>query len=985
LVYVPKTLKLHGLTITYITMKKLLIAAVLVSGMFGLANAQTPTTTTDATKPVLVEKVTAKPGELIIPYEKWQMPNGLILIISEDHSDPIVHVDVTYHVGSARETAGKSGFAHFFEHMMFQGSDHVADEEHFKIVQGAGGEMNGTTNRDRTNYFETMPKNYLETALWLEADRMGFLLDAVTQKKFEVQRSTVKNEKGQNVDNRPYGRLDEVKGQILYPANHPYSWTTIGYVEDLDRVNVEDLKNFFMRWYGPNNASVVVAGDVTPADVVKLVEKYFGSIPRGPEVRKQRVEPVRLPDNVYANFGDNIVLPLTFVTFPTVPNYHPDEPALDVLSLVLGNGNNSIFYKNFIKSEKAIQVFVQNPCSELAGEFSIGALAFPYGDVDIEALIRSTIEEFNKQGINDDDLARAKALFETQMMAGLESIGGKASQLAQWNYLLPGKSYNIKDEIARYNKVTKEDVMRVFRQYVYGKNSAVVNVWAKQKDPNAKEDDKDKKEETVLASSSGVASSELEYKGLSYVKPVDNFDRSKKPEVSSAVVPVVPKMYRASFDNGLKVIGSTTSEVPLVTMILTIKGGNNALANDLGKSGLASITADMMGETTQNYTSEAFSNMLDKLGSSINFSASREAITMVVNAPKKNLDATLKLVEEKLLSPKFTAEDFKLIQKQTAEGINAERVNAADQANKAYAKLLYGKSILAEPVNGTIKNIRGMSVKDVQNFYDKFFSPSVCNLVIVGDVTESEIMPKIEFLKKWAKKDVVLPPVIAKPVAIEQTQIYIIDKYKAAQSEIRVGYQALPYDYNGKFFKSNVMNFPLGGNFNSRLNLNLREDKGFTYGIRSGFNGTKEYGSYTISAGVKATATDSSINEIFSELNKYRQSGITEDELSYTKQALKQADALRYETFYDKASFLGQIARYDLPTDYISQQSAILQSINKAEIDALAKEMLPIDKMVIVIVGDKDKIIESLKKIQLNYQPGFKSATGIKINDYKVD
>jgi zinc protease len=232
---------------------------------------------------------------------------------------------------------------------------------------------------------------------------------------------------------------------------------------------------------------------------------------------------------------------------------------------------------------------------------------------------------------------------------------------------------------------------------------------------------------------------------------------------------------------------------------------------------------------------------------------------------------------------------------------------------------------------------------------------------------------------------VVFPALVSKPVEIEKTQIYIVDKYKAAQSEIRVGYQALPYDYNGKYFKSNVMNFPLGGNFNSRLNLNLREDKGFTYGIRSGFYGTKEYGTYTIAAGVKASATDSSIKEIFAELNKYRQSGITEEELSYTKQSLKQADALRYETFFDKASFLGQIARYDLPTDYISQQSNILQAINKAEIDALAREMLPIDKMVIVIVGDKDKIIESLQKLELNYQPGFKSATGLKIVDYKVD
>lgn len=962
-------------------MKKLLLASAAVACMLFGAKAQTASAA-DPTQPQLIEKVTANPGDLVIPYEKWRLPNGLIVIVHEDHSDPIVHVDVTYHVGSARETPGKSGFAHFFEHMMFQGSDHVADEEHFKLVQGAGGQMNGTTNRDRTNYFETLPKNYLETALWLESDRMGFLLDAVTQKKFEVQRETVKNEKGQNVDNRPYGRVDEYKNQILYPANHPYSWSTIGFVDDLNRVNVDDLKNFFMRWYGPNNASLVVAGDVNVQDVLKLAMKYFGPIPRGPEVRKQRVDPVLLPDNIYANYGDNIVLPLTYITYPSVPNYHPDEAALDILSSVLGNGNNSILYKNFVKSEKAIQVFAQNPCAELAGEFTLGALSFPGNDVDMEALFKQTLEEFNKTGVTDDDMARAKAQFEANYIQSMESINGKAAALAQWNYLLPNKPMNIKDEIARYNKVTKEDVMRVFRQYIYGKNAAIVNVWAKQKDANAAT-----KEETKPVESSGIASkSELEYKGLSYKKPVDNFDRSKRPEITTSVAPVVPQMYRATFDNGLKIIGSSSNEVPFVSMILTIKGGNNAMANDLGKTGLAQLTASMMEESTQNYTSEQFANELEKLGSAIDFNATRDAVVMTVNAPKKNLDATLKLVEEKLLRPKFTAEDFKLIQKQTAENINAEGVNAAEQANKAYARLLYGKSILAEPVNGTIKSIRAMGVKDVQNFYDKFFSPTVSNLVIVGDISESEIMPKLGFLKNWAKKEVVLPPVVAAVTPASSNQIYVVDKYKAAQSELRVGYRALPYDYNGKYFKANIMNFPLGGNFNSRLNLNLREDKGFTYGIRAGFNGTHSYGSYTVGAGVRSSSTDSSLKEIFSELNKYRETGITPEELSYTKKALSQSDALRYETPYDKANFLGQIAKYDLPTDYIAQQNSILQSITKAEIDALAKEMLPVDKMVIVVVGDKDKIIQSLEKLQLNYQPGFKSPTGgVKIIDYKLD
>src|SRR5688572_21772026 len=382
----------------------------------------------------LVEKVTRQGKEIVIPYEKYVLPNGLTLIVHEDHSDPVVHVDVTYHVGSAREEIGKSGFAHFFEHMMFQGSDHVADEQHIKIVSDAGGTMNGTTNRDRTNYFETVPSNHLEKMLWLEADRMGYLLDAVTQKKFEVQRSTVKNERGQSYDNRPYGLANETTSKNLYPYGHPYSWMTIGYVEDLNRVDVNDLKNFFLRWYGPNNATISIGGDVKPAEVVKLVEKYFGNIPRGPEVTPVKVPAPVLTGDRYVTLVDNYARsPRLYITYPTVPNFHKDMPALDCLAEILGQGKTSVLYQTMVKNQLALVASAFHNNSELAGEFGI-TIAPLQGKTlaDMEKLYRAALDSFEARGVTDTDLQKFKGSYESGLINGLQSVAGKVSQLASY-------------------------------------------------------------------------------------------------------------------------------------------------------------------------------------------------------------------------------------------------------------------------------------------------------------------------------------------------------------------------------------------------------------------------------------------------------------------------------------------------------------------------------------------------------------------------
>jgi zinc protease len=905
----------------------------------------------------LVEKVNAQPGEVVIPYEKYMLDNGLTVVLHEDHSDPLVHVDVTYHVGSAREEIGKSGFAHFFEHMQFQGSDHVGDEQHFKIITAAGGTLNGSTNQDRTNYYETVPSNQLEKMLWLESDRMGFFLDAVTQKKFEIQRSTVKNERGQNYDNRPYGLVNEFGSKNLYPYGHPYSWLTIGYVEDLNRVNVEDLKNFFLRWYSPNNATITIGGDLNPVQTLQWVEKYFGSIPRGPEVTKTILAPVAMQADRYASYTDNYAkLPMITKTYPTVSNYDKDMAPLACLAQIIGQGKTSILYQELVKKQKALQANAGSRLSELAGEFSIQMVPMPGKSLAaMDSLYREALINFEKRGVTDEDIEKFKGAIESQFINGLQSVSGKVSQLAAFQTFTgnPNQTGKLLD---MYRAVTKEDVWRVYQTYIQNKPCVTVSVLTKNEKNPARPDN-------YKIDSSNYTAPNYGYDGLKYVKGKDNFDRSVMPGTGANPVVKVPGYWKKKMSNGAKVIGAKYDELPIVNISITIPGGQLALMKDTAKNGLGSLTGSMLNEDTKNYTAEQFAVALQKLGSSVSVNNSFSGMRFSMQCLKKNLDATLALLEERMLRPSFTQDAFNRIQKQTMESFKQAKSQPTAIAGNVYSKLLYGTdNILGMDDNGSEYTVKNLKLEDVNQFYQNNLTTQKAKIVIVGDVAEEEIMPKLEFLNQLGKGKSKLKAPKVKP-STASTKIYIVDVPKAAQTEFRVGKVVkMKYDPTGEYYQCDLMNYVLGANFNSRLNLNLREDKGWTYGARANFSGDKYRVEYTFSSGIRANATDSALTEVLKEINQYAANGIKDDEIAFMKSAIGQRDALQYETPGQKSGFVSRLLEYDLKGNYVDKQTEILNSINKEKINSLSKKWLQTNNVIILLVGDKTKMLPGIEK-----------------------
>ncbi|MDT8397736.1 MAG: pitrilysin family protein [Pseudomonadales bacterium] len=940
---------------------KYIATALVLLGLVGCGESSSPTTPATSAKTLpagitLLERVAADSDAIIIPYSKYRLDNGLTLIVHEDHSDPLIHVDVTYHVGSAREEARRSGFAHFFEHMMFQGSEHVADDEHFKIVTEAGGTMNGSTNNDRTNYFETVPSNQLETMFWLEADRMGFLLNAVTEEKFEIQRATVKNERGQNVENRPYGRFDEVNSAALYPPSHPYSWPVIGYPEDLDAATLDDLKRFFLRWYGPNNATLTVGGNVDEAEVIRLALRYFGEIPAGPAVEPETAPPVSLEADRYVSYVDqNIRFPALLFTYPTVPLDHPDRVALDALNDIIGVGRKSFFYKEFVLPRKAIEASGFHNSMELAGTLTFFVLPFPGTSLSqFETEMRAVFDTFDADSIRDEDLVIFKAEQEAGLINSLASVRGKVSQLA-YNETFLGNPNNIQKELNAIRALTRDDILRVFNTYIKDKPAIIQSVV-----PGNAPNGQSRPDNYTIPER--LSRAETPETALALRNVDSSFDRSVKPDAGPSPLAIMPDFWEQDLGKGIAMIGTRSDEVPMVSLNLVFAGGH--LLDPPELSGLSSLTAAMMNEGTEELSAEEFEIELQKLGSDISVSGGRENTSIRVRTLRRNLDATLALLEQRLFHSRFTEEDLVRLKQQQIEALEAEKEQPSSIAANVYQKLTYGPNhAFSVSANGEIATLQDITLADIENFSRQSLVSQALDVIVVGDIAQDEISARLGFLQNLPDAPVHIPEQPL-PEQADGTTLYLVDKPGAAQSEIRIGYLSdLSYDPTGEYFKRYLMNYVLGGAFSSRINLNLREDKGYTYGARSSFSATKLPGPFTASASVRTDTTADAVVQFMTEIGNYRENGITAQELQFTRDAIGQSEALDYETPGQKARLLEQIITYGLDRNFVRQQQAIIDAMTQENINALAREHLPLDRMRILVVGDKAVIEPSLQAL----------------------
>ena len=904
----------------------------------------------------------SKPG-LSIDYEKYTLENGLEVVLHQDRSDPIVAVAILLHVGSNREEPGKTGFAHLFEHILFEGSANVGPGQFDKNIQAAGGTLNGATWQDGTIYFEVVPNNALEMVLWMESDRMGYLLGTVTQEAFENQQDVVQNEKRQRVDNRPYGHTNFLIDKALYPEEHPYNWQVIGSFEDLKNASLEDVKNFYLKWYGPNNATIVIAGDFDDVETKGWVEKYFGDIQSSGEIMDPPVMHPELTETKRLFHEDNFAKsPELNMVFPSAEGGHKDAYALEILGDLLADGKKTPLYKVIVEEEKlAPTVSAYQDNGELTSKFRIRIRTCPGVPLPkVEAAIKTALAKFEEDGFTKGDLNRIKAKQETAFYNGISSILNKAFNLAEYNEYYGSPGY-IEEDLNGYLSLTKADILHAYNTYIKDKPFVLTSFVPKGE--TALVDEKAAKgavvEEVISEATSSVSGQKSERQYRVPTNP-SSFDRSVNPEFGPDPLLNIPDVWHHELANGIPIAGIEHHELPLIRFNITLKGGQ--ILDPMDKLGVANMVSDLMMEGTASKTPQELEEAIDALGSTIRVVVSREAMTVQASTLTSRFDETYALAEELLFEPRWDEKEFARMKDQNLESINRGKADPRTISGNVFSELIYGNEhALGNPIIGHAKTVEAITIDDLKTYYGNYFAHSVTSVSVVGDITPKTATAVFRSLEReWPSSGFEMPVMPPTPEVVF-SKIYFVDIPGAKQSQIRIGNLAIPYTHPDAYPVA-VMNYDLGGNFLSQLNTILREEKGFTYGAGSRFSGSNYPGLFTAVAAVRSNATVESLQIFKDEMERYSKS-VSDETIIATQNALIKTNARRFETLGALMGMLNNIQQYNLQDDYVKGREDYVRQFTAEQHQALARKYINPGKMVYLVVGDAKTQLEPLKDI----------------------
>ncbi|MGC0774427.1 MAG: pitrilysin family protein [Candidatus Acidiferrum sp.] len=883
---------------------------------------------------VLAAGTFAQSKDIDIPFQKFVLDNGLTVIVHEDHKAPIVAINVWYHVGSKNEKPGKTGFAHLFEHLMFGGSEHSHGRYIDAMEKIGATDLNGTTNNDRTNYFENVPTSAVDFTLWMESDRMGYLLGALDQKTLDLQRGVVQNEKRQD-ENQPYAVSDQLITQNTYPAGHPYSWTVIGDMADLNAASMADVQEWFKTYYGPSNVTIVIAGDIDAKTAKEKVEKYFGNIPPGPPVAHQEVWVAKMTGTHRQIVQDRVPQARIYKVW-NVPQYgSADADYLDMVSDVLSQGKTSRFYKRLVYDDQiATDARAAVDLNEIGGQFYEQATARPGQNlVQVEKELDEELARFLKDGPTAEELARVKAQHEASFVRGIERIGGfggKSDRLAKSQVFL-GSPAAYKVSLKRVQDATAEDL------------KAAANRWL----------------------SDGVYVLEVlpfpEYKAAS-----TGADRTKAPEIGAPPELKLPKLQHATLSNGLKVILAERHEVPLVDFWLSVDAGY--AADQFASPGTASMAMSLLNGGTKTRTALQISDEQELLGARLAARSNLDLSIVQLSALKSNLDPSLDLFADLILNPVFPAADFSRQKSLQLAAIQREKNTPIQMALRVFPGLIYGPGhAYGNPLtgSGTTTSVDKLTREDLVKFHEVWFKPNHATLVITGDTTLAEVTPKLEKLfANW--KPGHIPEKNIKNVQLPaKSVVYLIDKPGAQQSIIFAGNIAPPRA-NPQEIAIEAANDDLGGMFGSRLNMDLREDKHWSYGVQSLLWGARGQRPFLAVAPVQTDKTKESLEE----MNKVFRGilgdhPVTADELSKIQANETLSLPGSFETLNAVGQSILEIVQFGLPEDYYETYAGKVRALKTSDVEEGAKDIVHPDHLIWVVVGDRAKIEPGIKELGL--------------------